>query len=170
MFYCVLIKSKLLGYAQNELNKHQALKVEKHLAHCPDCKQIIYQYKNLITLTALDKPGLNQAFWNKFDAKLNINLAREKDVIDVKTGYNLFKPKFLPRFALASAMAFCLVLVMVLTPLKNVIFKNSIQNVLTEDKLIETALLLDGFDEIDLDNDEESFIDEFILQMSLEDA
>ncbi|MCG2711003.1 MAG: hypothetical protein L6416_01540, partial [Candidatus Omnitrophica bacterium] len=74
----------------------------------------------------------------------------------------------LPGFAFSAAVAVCVLLVFIAALLNNPLRKTTIA--FQDEELIETVLLIENEAELNLNGDEDAYIEEILLQISLEGA
>jgi len=168
MFKCLFLKRKLFDYATGFLETEKSQSIEKHIEQCSKCQKYVKDVQ-VITSTASsdDKPFFGEVFWRKFDERLELRLSDEQGVSATdRPWYFKLKPArvFMPRFAFASAIAVCLILLILATPLKNY-FKN-----ISEDELYEMAMIMEDTGELGLNHDEDAYIEEYLIQLEFEDV
>lgn len=166
--FCWLKKKQLFEYAIGELPAHQVEKIEKHLKSCAKCRAYVEDMKKISNNLGEDQLFLNEVFWRKFDERLDINLAQEQKKVPLKQGvWNVkFLPSPLPRFAFSAAMAVCVLLIFISFSANNPFSVNRLQ----DEDLIETALFIENSAELNLNGDEDAYVEEVLLQIALEDA
>ncbi|MFH1093574.1 MAG: hypothetical protein V1739_05390 [Candidatus Omnitrophota bacterium] len=167
---CWSKKKELFEYAIGELNADRVQKIEKHLKSCSKCRKYVSGVQKINSISACDEQlFLNEVFWRKFDERLDLNLAQAQRSPAKHGVSNIrFLPKPLPRFAFSAAVAICVFLVFIASLLNNPL-RSRITN-LQDEELIETALLIEDESELNLNGDEDAYIEEILLQIALEEA
>jgi hypothetical protein len=168
MFKCWLLNNKVNAYAMDELDEKYTEVVERHLEKCLRCRKQVAEIKKITSaVSKQDKPFLGEVFWRKFDERLDLMLSGEATQRKWPVKRVVLGP--VRKTALAAAMAVCILLVFFLTPIKdNFLKKTNIKLAYTE--FVETVLLVEDAAELDLGNDEDSYVEEVLLQLELQGA
>jgi len=167
MLTCWRLKRRLYEYAMGEADPSEAKRIELHIGGCPRCSRKVQEIR-LITETAAreKKPFLGESFWRRFDERLSLRLSQE--VIGAGKPIGLLQHIFsFPRISVAVAVSVCLLLAAISIPLQTYLSTPS-EIALNEQGIVETALLMDQAGELNLGEDEDAYIDEFLLEMALE--
>jgi hypothetical protein len=172
MFFCLFSKKKIFDFIQGSLEAKQAEKVSSHIRKCKSCRKLAFEYKNLIAAAGQDKPFLGEVFWRKFDTNLELLISRQKRSkhIFVMFPFTDMRLNILPKKTFAAALAVCLILAVFFGPFKSRFWGSKTVAAVSEDKIIETAILLDDLGEPVFCLDEDDLIEEFIFQAALEDV
>ncbi|MBU4305824.1 MAG: zf-HC2 domain-containing protein [Candidatus Omnitrophica bacterium] len=167
MLTCWRLKRILYEYAMGEADASESKIIERHIAGCPGCSRKVQEIQLITESTAQEeKPFLSESFWRRFDERLSLRLSQEA----LATGepLNLFQHILsFPRISVAVAVSVCLLLAAISIPLQNYLSTPS-ELALNEQGIVETALLMDQAGELNLGEDEDAYIDEFLLEMALE--
>lgn len=167
---CWLRKKKLFEYAIGELDTAQVKKIEKHLKCCCKCREYVSAVGEINSMSASeDQLFLSEVFWRKFDERLDLNIAQVKTSPLNPGKRNIkFLPWPLPGFAFSAAVAICILLVFITYSLHNPLGRTT--SALQDEELIETALLIEDDAELNLNGDEDAYIEEIMLQIALSEA
>lgn len=164
---CWLRKKKLFEYAIGELDTDKVQKIEKHLKICNKCRKYVSAVQKINSISAgVDQPFLHEVFWRKFDERLDMAIAQEQVPEHAQVRNIRFTPKPLPKFAFSAAIAVCVLLIFMSFSLNTPFSVSNFQ----DEKLIETALLIEDSAELNLNGDEDAYIEEILLQLDLEEA
>jgi len=164
---CWLRKRKLFEYAIGELRSDEVKKVERHLQICPGCRGYVERIQKISSRSSAAEPFLNEVFWRKFDERLDLCLAQEQVPVHKQVRNIKFLPKPLPRFNVGFAVALCVLLIFIASLNKPF---NTRTVALEDEEFIETALLVEDASEISLNGDEDAYIEEILLQITLDEA
>jgi len=167
MVKCWLLKGKINAYAAGELNPKYTKGVEAHLKKCLKCRQQVTEIKKITdAVSNQENPFLGEVFWRKFDERLDLMLANEAAKRQ-PVSWSIRQPK--KRVALAMAIAACALLIFFFAPFGNNFIKD-VNIRLSEGEFVETVLLVEDAAELDLLNDEDSYVEEYLLQLELRDV
>ena len=166
---CWLRKKKLFEYAIGELDTDKAQKLEKHLKSCHRCREYVSFVQKINSMSAgEEKLFFSEVFWRKFDERLDLSIAQAQTTyVDPARRNVKFILKPFPVFALGAA-AVCILLVFITFSLNNPFWVST--SALQDEELIETVLLVEDDTELNLNGDEDAYIEEILLQIALSDA
>ncbi len=167
---CWIRKKKLFEYAIGQMNAGEAKKIEAHLKNCSKCREYVSRLQKINSVSASDEqPFLSEVFWRKFDERLDLNIAQQqKKPVNIVARNMKLLPRPLPAFAFNAAVAVCVLLIFIVA-----LFNHSFRGMtvaLQDEALIETVLLVEDAAELNLNGDEDAYIEEILLQMALDEA
>ncbi len=163
MFKCYLIKNKLYSYLDNTLGQKELIFVKKHLNDCPACRSRLGKMENLIKYAkSAQPPELDSGSWHDFkidlDRKLNARLVPE------------FKLKRSLSYQLRPVLVYASILVFMFGLW---VYKAQVRYTISEDAhlydtIVDESNLVDELaPEMNLNHDEDAYIDEINLLMQL---
>ncbi|OGX25009.1 MAG: hypothetical protein A3J51_02415 [Omnitrophica WOR_2 bacterium RIFCSPHIGHO2_02_FULL_45_21] len=167
MLKCILIKRKLYDYLDDSLSETAKLKVKNHLDACHNCREQLSQIKTILDLAGQKNiPQPKGEFWHNFKIDL------DRKLNDRLVGPLSLKP--LPRFSLKPALAYAVLSVFFLAiaaSLYKFPHPAALRLAQNDDELIEEAIALDELGEaLELDHDEDAYLEEVDLFLALEQA
>ena len=167
MLKCILMKRKLYDYADDGLPETAKLKVKNHLDACHNCRERLSQIKAILDFSGPKNiPQPKEEFWHNFKIDL------DRKLNDTLVGPFTFKP--LPRFWLKPALAYAVLSVFFLAiaaSLYKFPHPAALRLAQNDDELIEEAIALDELGEaLELDHDEDAYLEEVDLFLALEQA
>ncbi len=167
MLRCLFLRRKLYDYIDNSLSEIDRIRVNRHINLCDKCKERLNKIRTILDLAVQRKsPRPTDEFWYNFkidlDRRLNEKLATPI-ILKQRLTYRL-KP----------ALAYTLILIFILTigiyfhkehrPLKHLAQAEY-------DTLVDEIILLEEVSEaVDLDDYEDSYIEEIELVYQLDSS
>ncbi len=166
MLSCLFLRKKLYLFAAGDINSEEGEKMESHISRCPRCREEFSNMRKIInTVSKQEQLFLNEVFWRKFDERLALRIIKKEQAENEKTVFK-FRLNLFPEIGVAAAVV-CILFVVIAMPIKKYFTAYFYPHAI-EQEMIETALLLDNNEELNLNHDEEAYLEEIMLVMELE--